>query len=147
MNKIKYNEIFIEALHNPLFLENSNELHTRNALIGTMNLYHELKTDINKDFLSALNHSNNFIDFSFTFQKLFRQNEDNISLNIIAWNLFNLRTQNIDRALKFIYFLYTNNNSVVTPLHKETPEDVIATYYGDFDEYPFFFAIINKKEV
>ena len=132
MNQIKYNDIFIAALHNPLLDENRDELHTRHALIGAMNLFNELETDINKDFLSALNHSTNFIDFSFTFHKLFRQSEDNISLNAIAWNLFNLRTPNINKALNFIYFLYKNNNSLVTPLDKETPEDILATYYCDF---------------
>jgi len=134
MNNPKYILILMAALNEPFYEETTEDTHKRNALISSFNFLYDIDgSALNRAFITSLEETNDFINFSFSLHRYFKVNEKNVDIHRVIWNLLNLRTKNIDRAFKFIYYLYINKDELVQPLETEDVEDVLSLYYFDFE--------------
>jgi len=128
---LKLYELFLEAITSYPYEEKKSNQHIVNALI---NMFFLLDNDYwNKQFITALETTDNFINFKFKFYNLLRNNKDNVLVNNAIWELLNLNSSAINHAFKFIHYFYINVDNKEQIFLEENLEDILGIYFYDFE--------------
>jgi len=131
---INYKDIFVTALSQTPFeyKEKPEDLYLREAMC---NVFKSLNDDfLNKIFNKALKETEDFVNFSFLFHRLLMENKTD-SCIVAAGNLYYIQTKALMRTMKFIFFLYSNNDYLVIPLEEvKDYEELISLYFYDFED-------------